>query len=69
MVFRSTHPRSRYPDSNRDQMITNHPYSPLYYTGMRASRRIRTGNPLITNQLRFLLRQRSMIGAAGIEPA
>ena len=50
-------------------MITNHPYSPLYYTGMKASRRIRTGNPLITNQLRFLLRQRSMIGAAGIEPA
>ena len=69
VVFRSTHPRSRYSDSNRDQMITNHPYSPLYYTGMRASRRIRTGNPLITNQLRFLLRQRSMIGAAGIEPA
>ena len=34
MVFRSTHPRSRYSDSNRDQMITNHPYWPLYYTGM-----------------------------------
>ena len=34
-------------------MITNHPYWPLYYTG----------NLLITNQLRFQLRQRSMTGA------
>ena len=42
----------------------------------KASRRVRTGNLLITDQLRFPLRQRSMIGAfsslegtAGFEPA
>ena len=69
MVFRSTHPQSRYPDSNRDPMITGHLYWPLYYTGRKASRRIRTDSLLITDQPRFLLRQRSMIGAAGIEPA
>ena len=34
----------------------------------RASRRDRTDNLLVTNQLRFRLRQRSMIGAEGIEP-
>ena len=41
---------------------------PLCTKRARASRRDRTDNLLVTNQLRFRLRQRSMIGAEGIEP-
>ena len=41
---------------------------PIYTYRVRASRRIRTDNLLVTNQLRFQLRQRSIIGAEGIEP-
>ena len=33
VVFRSTRPQSRYSDSNRDLMFTEHSYWPLYYTG------------------------------------
>ena len=67
---------SRYPDSNRDLVITDHLYWPLYYIGKSASHReagseLQESNlrPLRIRQVPFRWTKLQKAGTAGLEPA